>query len=173
MKNKLIIVEGCNNSGKTTLYNYIIKTYPQLNFKYIKCSQPKKSPFEEYSEILDKIENNVDNYFIDRFHLGEKVYSYIYRNGPEMTENQFKLIESRILKLKNYDYLLVFCKTDINILKSNNLKNKEEYIKNKDVEKELNLFNKAFYESNLDYQIHDIINKNIIDMKIIDKFINN
>ena len=49
---QVIILEGENKTGKTTLANFLKDKY---GFKYVKCSQPKRDPYVEYIEIIKKI----------------------------------------------------------------------------------------------------------------------
>ena len=62
----LIILEGTNKSGKTTLANYIQEKFKDKNWKYIKCSQPKivdgeNQAFNEYNSIIDSLKDD-ENY---------------------------------------------------------------------------------------------------------------
>jgi len=101
----VIIIEGENKCGKTTLSKYIEKEH---GFKYIKCSQPKEGgPYKEYSEIIDELSKEPkENYIIDRFHLGEEVYGKIYRGRSGLTQEQFQDIEKRLNSLNT---ILIYC----------------------------------------------------------------
>jgi len=100
----VIILEGCDKTGKSTLAQYIVEKY---GFKLIKCSQPKKGEaYNEYTGIIEKISKGKENYVIDRMHLGEEVYGPIYRGRSELTQEQFQDIEKR---LNDLNTVLIYC----------------------------------------------------------------
>ena len=100
----VIIIEGENKCGKTTLASYIVENY---GFGYIKCSQPKKGgPYKEYRGIIDRISKEPGNYVIDRFHLGEFVYGPIYRGSCGLSQGDFEDIEKRLIELGT---ILIYC----------------------------------------------------------------
>ena len=94
----IVIVEGCDASGKSTLIDKLMERHP--NCCYI------------HNAVTDNIEMLHDNtmnsalvasqehwVFIDRLHLSEKIYGTVFRNGPSYSVDQFDEIVSSIPKV--------------------------------------------------------------------------
>lgn len=87
-----IIIEGPDNVGKSTLINNIKKTFNTSTFHtlhYSNVRQPTIEEHIEYSSLLYKemfsicdfiTKNQNSNTICDRSHIGEMVYSPLYRN---------------------------------------------------------------------------------------------
>ena len=174
-KNTIIIVEGANQCGKTTLINNIIKEYSELNFQYIKCNQPKNNyAYKEYCDILNNIIANPNNYVIDRFHLGSEVYGPLYRNKPDMTKEDFNKIEIKIMTMGNqYNIIPIIALSDEEFVKEKHLELKEEYLKFEDIEREHDLFKRIVKKSKLNWFLHNIQNHNMWEEKYIHRIIAN
>ena len=67
----IVIIEGCDGTGKTTLAKKIAKKF---KLKYLHESAPPKPGYEYYAEKALTLPNNC---VVDRFHLGECVYPRI------------------------------------------------------------------------------------------------
>lgn len=174
-KQLVIILEGTNKSGKTTLVNKIKEQFPGRNFQIIKCSQPEivggiNSAYTDYYKILDEIESNPDkNYILDRFHFGSYVYGPIYRGMPDFGNNLFHKIEDRIWKL---NYLFILAIADKSFLEQKFVEEKEEYAKVELIQKEIDLFKKTAKMSNLKIINHNIPNNDATNqlMEIIKRY---
>jgi len=147
----IIILEGCDKTGKTTLAN---KLFERTDFKMYKSSQPKKPPYEEYMEMLDII--GKEDAIIDRFHLGEMVYGPIYRGKSNLTNIQFKYIEDRLKKLKT---VVIYCSDDSTKIAKRFKKDKEEFTKEQDIVDILLRYYEIIKKSTLPI-LHHQINKN-------------
>jgi len=80
----LIIVEGVDGSGKTTLVQDIAHMMPDNTV--IEHRGPiKQHPLIEYIGKLDRYDPNADNFISDRWHIGEMVYGPLYRNESKVT----------------------------------------------------------------------------------------
>jgi adenylate kinase family enzyme len=94
----LIIVEGADGSGKTTLVKEISKKF---NFEYYKESltyaQRLSSDYDGYKhyfELLEVLRFSNKNYVCDRLHLGDFVNPLIYKDGRDpLTFEQIEQIE--------------------------------------------------------------------------------
>ena len=168
-KNIIIIVEGGNQCGKTTLIDNIIKEYSELNFQYVKCNQPKNGDaYKEYCDILNNIIANPNNYIIDRFHLGSEVYGPLYRGRPDMTKEDFNKIETKIIIMENqYNIIPIIALADEEFVKEKHLELKEEYLKFEDIEREHNLFKRTIKKSKLNWFLHNIQKHNMWKEKYI------
>lgn len=68
MKNGIIIIEGCDGTGKSTLARALAKL---LGWRYHHEGKPTQPAFEYYMNLANTLEGNV---VMDRAHLGELVY---------------------------------------------------------------------------------------------------
>lgn len=156
---KVIIIEGCNKSGKTTIVNYLKDNLPEKNFQIIKCSQPEiidgiNQAYYQYIKILEEIKNNPDkNYILDRFHFGSYVYGPIYRKMPDFGKRLFEKIEDEIMKL---NYIFILAIADKKFIEEKFVSEKEEFAKLELIDKEIALFKKTAKMSRLKIFNHNI-----------------
>lgn len=76
----IIVVEGPDGVGKSTLINHLKKNFFNENVNIFKFSDISDISFENYKE---KLEINVKNIIFDRFNLSEDVYSTVYERHPK------------------------------------------------------------------------------------------
>lgn len=96
----LIIIEGPDNTGKTTLARRLQDVF---SLEYIHCSKPKTdNPFQEYCDLIEGIQKPT---VIDRAHLGEYVYSQLWRGGCTITEKQFEYLD--LMCMDKFNYVIV------------------------------------------------------------------
>jgi len=163
-KQLVIILEGTNKSGKSTLADYINDNFPEKNFEMIKCSQPAivdgiNTALNEYHSILDTIENNPDiNFIIDRFHYGSYVYGPIYRGVEDFGLEKFVDLEERIMKL---NYIFILAIADKKFIKEKFISEKEEFAKLDKIDEEIALFKKTAKMSRININLHSIPKKDI------------
>lgn len=165
----LVIIEGCDKCGKTTLAKHIQDTF---GFEYLHCSQPgEKGAYREYIDLLNSIGSK--NVVIDRFHIGEEVYGPIYRGKSGLSEGQFREIEAEINKKNG---ILIYCyDSDKNISKRFD-EYGETFSKKQKIKEMLNLYFSALKKSKLIKYRHKMkSNKDLISNKeiytIIKKFL--
>jgi hypothetical protein len=89
----LIVIEGADKTGKTTLAKAISK---QLGFEYVHFSAPKGPPADEYLDFLLNLKKPT---VCDRFHLGELVYGPLLRGKAGLSPLELVVIE-RVMRLK-------------------------------------------------------------------------
>ena len=119
----IIIVEGTDKSGKSTLCKHLAEKF---NLKSIHCSKPQTNdPYTEYKEMIEKVE---DNTIFDRSFLGEYVYANVWRGGCKITFDQFNEIE-RILIKKGILSIVVYAEAPINTIADRFISEKEEFAK--------------------------------------------
>lgn len=133
---QLIILEGENKCGKTTIANLLVEKH---GFKYLKCSQPKGDPYEEYMNILKKIERKQQDTVIDRFIYGELVYGPIYRgkSGLDMVKLRNLELKARAIADKT---TLIYCFDRPEEIASRFESEKEEFATVKNIKKVLSLY---------------------------------
>lgn len=153
---KLILLEGVDKCGKTTIANRLIKDY---GFNYIKCSQPKGDAFLEYFTILDSIDKN-KNYVIDRFHWGESVYGPIYRGVSTMDQDKQWQIE---FKVKNLGGILIYASNTKEFIAEKFKEDKEEFTKEEHIDKLLKNYEDCSRRSILKIFPHIIGKEEIFD----------
>lgn len=91
----MIIVEGVDKVGKTTLCKILSEQLP--DHTSVHNDIPKRTAFQEHMECLTKYGNNS---IIDRLHWSEYCYGLTYRNDPGYTILEWNSIES--LCVDNY-----------------------------------------------------------------------
>lgn len=148
-----IILEGLDNTGKTTQINNIREEFNSSFFLTFHLSNIKTKKWTKesykgyfknlYVEYFELIESDEYDLLFDRFHLGEFVYSPIYRNYSG--DYVFQLEE--IIENKNNVYLIVLIDEVKNLLKRED--GKSHSIKIEDKQKEIDLFIEAFNKSKI------------------------
>jgi predicted ATPase len=91
----VIILEGPDGSGKTTLANHLVNCY---GFKYEHEKQPKatwtsRDLFSHYVQTLYRAQRARQPVVLDRHYLGETIYGPVMRNRSLLTAGQVILIE--------------------------------------------------------------------------------
>lgn len=146
----LVILEGENKTGKTTLATKLVNDF---DFKYIKCSQPKGDPYIEYQKILKKIKGNT---VIDRFLYGEQVYGPLYRGKSMINDKQLRNIEAQ---MKDKNAIIIYCSDSVkNIAERFDLEG-EEFADKKKIGKALKLYSKVLKKSKLKIYRHVMLTK--------------
>ena len=87
-----IVLEGCDRAGKTTLARRLSE---ELGMPVFSFGPPKGGDaFSEYCAFLDSYPGDA---ILDRFHVGEFVYSIVYDRRCSMTRTQFRQVEAALL----------------------------------------------------------------------------
>ena len=91
MRNLFVIIEGCDNTGKSTLINNLKNYYNKITLHNLHYSNVKQENISEvikynkklYNEMFElmtfALKNDKTGLIFDRSHLGEIVYGNIYR----------------------------------------------------------------------------------------------
>lgn len=199
MNNKIIILEGPDNTGKDTQQKLIIKNLYKQNglvfqtHHFSNCSFTTKKDHIAYSKqmytdmfrTIREYCNQEISAIFNRSHIGEAVYSPLYRgyNGDYVfrIEKLFKdsatthYIDGKkyVDKILDNVYLIVFV-GDKNVIFSRD--DKLSFYKDADgVQKERELFERAFEKSIIPHKcIIDVTGKNIDEVnRIVMKFLEN
>lgn len=186
---KLIIVEGMDNTGKTTLINRLSTLFKSLNIKYkvIKADNPcpdaskhtqkevENITTEYYNKYLDNIINikhgrngtNVPVYpeyvILDRAYLSEYVYGQIYRKRTPLDITlQNLIIETTLIKQYTQDNIFLVMLMSTNTALKKNEDNKSlSKTDDKLLDMERNMFEDAYNKSLIDHKLlYDVVDSN-------------
>lgn len=116
----IVVLEGCDGSGKTTLARQLCERY---DLKYHHEGPPplNVSPLEHYGWILEAARWNIKKGHVrgvvfDRLALGERVYGSIYRNDDRLGADGWRVFK-RLLAAA--DALHVVCDPGFNVCREN------------------------------------------------------
>lgn len=99
----IIVLEGPDGSGKTTVAEAIRELYPRL-YKSLRCGPPSpdSEPYWQYDGVLNQAEEfDYDGKIvvIDRLHVGELVYGRIFRGRSRLSIEEAQWIDERLIRL--------------------------------------------------------------------------
>jgi len=111
----MIIVEGPDNSGKTTLINYLVKelklTKAPLKFEPTDEEHMEESIVTFYDDVIEYLKSHDTRKVIwDRLYFSELVYGPVVRGRIGLTFNQRGILLELIKQIKP---LVIFCMTDL------------------------------------------------------------
>ena len=98
---KVIILEGCDKTGKSTLAKELSE---KTGYKILHLGVPKGNWFEYLSELINA--NKKDGIIFDRFHWGDYVYAGITTDKKFLSPEQFVEIETKLAELRA---LVIYC----------------------------------------------------------------
>jgi thymidylate kinase len=154
----LVICEGTDGSGKTTLANTLAI---MTRGKYLHAGPPKRHPLVEYTEPLSSYAPGTGQDLIcDRWHVGELVYGPLYRGRSGLTHNQFRAVEDL---LREKGALLVLCDEPIGVLVER-LTARGEQPNADDLTREAVVFHDVFGRSALPKAVFDGSVRKVISM---------
>lgn len=112
-KIEVIIIEGCDLSGKSTLFDAIIKKFPGIGIKItdrpINGSPTERRKIKDYyRSILSYMNLNYQSktLILDRFFPSEMVYSLPKRGYEAMDDDDFPDLEKVI---KHRKHIILYC----------------------------------------------------------------
>lgn len=128
-KRRVIILEGVDKTGKSTISEKLLKKVPGAIL--IKQNRKElsnlKQIFLEMCLTLEKLPGD-GPIILDRFYPSQMVYS-ILRNEEDITDKFYYNIEEFMLNHKELEFEIVYCTADNSTLEKRFIKDKEEYIK--------------------------------------------
>lgn len=159
MTGKLIIIEGTDGSGKTTLIKGLKKTIHidyVFNYSYpIGCTVFQEASYAEGQyiasiNIFSKLLEKGNTIVCDRFHLGEYAYGPIKRDYPKWLAKEILKVEDYMIKELGKENIILVILGFFNYENSKGRIKKEDYLKNlEEVKKINNRYSEAFLFSKL------------------------
>ena len=154
---KYIILEGPENSGKSTQVKNLIENLSHLQFHKLhysslpfkndtkKCQEYSLKLYSNMFKMLKELKTKDVNFILDRSHLGESVYSPLYRgySGDYVFELESKYVD----KLRDELYLITLV-NDVDTLYDRN-DGKSLYENKEQLSAEINGFEIAHRKSNI------------------------
>lgn len=136
MKPIILIIEGVDLSGKSTLMNTLCKAFPGIVFKI--TDRPRNDSYSErgkikhyYTSILEYINHNRNKIImLDRFYPSELVYSKVKRGYEAFGEADFNDYERVI---NNLDHLVIYCNPGIETILTRLKSRGDDYINEEDI----------------------------------------
>lgn len=156
----VLIVEGCDLSGKTTAIEKINKKFKD-GFLLKNLYKPSDSKdirvYEQYWKILNFISQNNDIpiFVLDRFYPSQAVYSYLRGSDDlelrEMSDNTgYIAIEELDKYCSSRKFLFVLLDTPLDVLKERYAARGDEHISIEDLETLYKRYNEFYEKTNLE-----------------------
>lgn len=137
----LILLEGCDKSGKSTLARKLVD---EFGAEYVKFSQPKRLPYEEYAEFLAAaIPSKL--YVLDRFMHGELVYGPIYRGKSGLDIVQLMALEKTASSV--HGAAVIYCRVPSSQVKKKFIEDNEEFTQAKDIGRIIHAYDCVFEQT--------------------------
>jgi len=155
----LIIIEGPDKSGKTTLAK---KIEERFHYQYAHFSAPGNDPASEYASFFEGISYPT---VCDRSYFGERVYGPLLRGASKISDLQYAVIE-RICRLKGAIFIyastpLKVCQARLNDNLANekiSLKdNQRAWVRFKTLIHSCNLWPLLFYDATKETALADLL----------------
>lgn len=132
----IIICEGADCQGKSTLINQLMERHP--NNCYIHNAVTNDIESLHKNTIDAALVASQEHWvFIDRLHLSEKIYGTVFRNGPSYDVNAFDRMLSTIPTLKK---VLCIVDKETSLAKHAERKDKEMF---NDISKVWDMYNEV------------------------------
>lgn len=152
----MIIVEGCDATGKTHLVNSLKEA---LGWRTIKDSFNRNGVPSYLDFVLKNPEHNI---IADRFMYGEYVYPIVKRDGrPPLRREEQQLIERVLLTSPS---VLIYCETNPDTIAHNFDTRGEDFVTKADIPLILELFNERYDLSLLPKMRYDYTADNPTDV---------
>jgi thymidylate kinase len=155
----IVIIEGCDRTGKSTLAAKIAEA---IKGEVIHCGKPKTDdPYSEYLGMLAELPS-YKNFVFDRFYLGEYVYSQLWRNGCAITPREFHSLD--VIASSLHRAIVIHAYADQQIILDRCAKEGEDLLKPVEIQRCQELFNDIINHTNLPVISYDSGNQSPDDI---------
>lgn len=134
---EVIVIEGIDLSGKSTLWNQLVKEFPGIGLKITDrprdgSDKEKKKIKMYYESVMSFINLNYQNktFILDRFFPSEMVYSLVKRGYEAMFDGALQGFE-RSLQKRNH--LLIYCDPGIDTIIERLKARGDDYVNEEDL----------------------------------------
>lgn len=140
----MIIIEGPNGVGKSTLAKRLLEQLPELRYHKVALTMEtvKHLDFKWYLKQTQLLRIN---YLVDRWHLGQIVYPQLYKDGRKPLAIEEQHLLERILM--NLGVVLVYCDASTTFIKNVYQTRGEKWQTESEISPELELFRQAISTS--------------------------
>ena len=142
----LIILEGCDGTGKTTLANQLAETLQSQGRTVVRLARgvPQKHPLEEYEYDLDFYTPGVGvDVVCDRWHWGDAIYGPLYRGKSTLGQPGMDHVG---LYLRARGALLAMLDCSVGEVRRRLNERGEDYLRPEHVEHVVNDYRRLFHE---------------------------
>lgn len=133
----IVIVEGADCQGKSTLINQLMERHPNNCYIHNAITNDIKSLHENTIDAA-LVASQEHWVFIDRLHLSEKIYGTIFRNGPSYSIDTF---EKELDNIPNLYRILCVVDKETSLAKHAARKDKEMF---DDISKVWDMYNDVY-----------------------------
>lgn len=104
----MIILEGSDNTGKTTLQQAILKRYPSLvpGYKQERPPEDRQEYMDRLWSFLGKDQDHTLRQVFDRFYFSELVYGPLLRGKVIFTEAENEML---VRLIRRHEPLVIYC----------------------------------------------------------------
>lgn len=160
----VIIIEGCDKVGKSTLANKLVDEH---GFRIIKFSAPAKGQ-DPYTMFIDGIKDIKpdEKVVLDRYFHSGLAYGPIYRGKSDLSKEQIEVLE---LKLKELNTFIIYCFDDEDKIAYRFRTDNETFAKEEHIKTLLESYEKIILESKLPVVRHQMMTES--DLTIGDRLV--
>ena len=147
----MILIEGTDNSGKSSLVEYIKS---RSNIPVVKPFYPKINQLSYYLHSP----SNYANFYLERYYISELVYPQFKSNRIQMVSHAQYLIEAGLMP---FSPIIIYVRPSNETIKENMLSRGDDYISMEEVDQMIYFYDKTIENSYLpifkyDYKKMDI-----------------